>query len=116
MAEKVLLCGECKKWNVWDCPRIETHRYGTCMITGKVTRRINICRVKERPSVIELKTGRVNDLSPRQAQALKLFNEGKYTREIAIAMGVGDDAARRYVHDALEKISRGAGAVKEDNQ
>lgn len=116
MAEEVLLCGECKKWKVWECPRIETHRYGTCMITGKVTRRINICRVKERPPVTKLKIIRVAALSPRQAQALELFNRGMYTRDIAIAMGVGDDAARRYVHDALDKISRGAGAVKEDER
>ena len=114
MDEEVLFCGECLKWNMWDCPRIETHRYGTCMITGKVTRRINICRVKDRPPVVALKTGRVNALSPRQAQALKLFNEGKYTREIAIAMGVGDNMARRFVREALEKISKGAGVSKED--
>ena len=115
MAEEILLCGECKKWNVWDCPRIDTHRYGTCMVTGKVTRRINICRVKDRPPVAELRSCRVNSLSPRQAQALKLFNEGKYTREIAISMGVGDNMARRFVREALEKISKGAGAVKEDD-
>jgi DNA-binding CsgD family transcriptional regulator len=116
MAEEILLCGECKKWNVWDCPRIDTHRYGTCMVTGKVKRRINICRVKDRPPVAELRSCRVNSLSPRQAQALKLFNEGKTTTDIAIAMGVGNEMARRFIRQALEKISKGAGAVKEDDQ
>ena len=44
------------------------------------------------------------DLSPREAEILRLASEGKSNREIASALGIGEQTVKQHVMSLLRKL------------
>jgi RNA polymerase sigma factor (sigma-70 family) len=44
------------------------------------------------------------DLSPREAEILRLVGEGKSNREIASALGIGEQTVKQHVTSLLRKL------------
>lgn len=101
--DQVILCGDCKEWKPWDCPRIDTHRYGTCGRGKITTRRVDFCKYIDRSAIPD--TTKRAPLTARQQQIWDLHQSGLSDSEVGQHLGITAAAVRRAIIVCEYKIT-----------
>lgn len=97
---QILLCGDCKKWKPWPCPRINTHRYGTCTEKDITTRRVTFCLMIDR-NALDFPH---RPLTQRQQQIFDLWEQGLNYKGIAERIGSTPMSVRTTLKDIACKM------------